>query len=208
MTPVTPAAASPAPKASRALFRFLRAHKVVAALAGTGIVAATAVAAVVMFSQDMVAATSTRTSPIVFSAGEDSAQLDALDFIGAADPAISASGAAATFTVYGIPGATSLSMGEVVDLQNPASSDAAAYQVVLSVSGTPASSLTEFKLSFYDDVGGVATLREWNLLTQPTLTAYTLSDGESWEFTVSSLKMTPAASGSQGAFTISAGMSA
>lgn len=195
----------PAPKT---LFRFFRAHKVLTALVATSVVAATAVIAAVVFAQDMVATPSTRTSPVVFTAGDDAAGLDALDFIGSSDPVISASGAAATFTVYGIPGATSLSLGEVVDLQNPASSDAADYAVTLSVSGTPAASLTAFELTFIDDVGGVATPRSWNLLTQPSLPAYTLSDGESWEFTVSSLKMTPAASGSQGALTISASMSA
>jgi hypothetical protein len=200
-----PSSGTPAPKTH---FRFFRAHKVLTALLGTSVVAATAVIAAVIFSQEMVATPSTRTSPVVFVAGDDAANLDALDFIGANDPAVSASGAAATFTVYGIPGATSLSLGEVVDLQNAASSDAAAYAVTLSVSGVPSASLLAFELTFSDDVDGVPTPRTWNLLTQPSLPAYTLSDGESWEFTVSSLKMTPAASGSQGAMTISASMSA
>jgi hypothetical protein len=185
-------------------FRFFRAHKLLTALVGGSVVAATAVLAAVLITQEMVATPNTRSSPVQFVAGDDAASLDALDFIGASDPVISASGAAATFTVYGIPGATSLSLGEVVDLQNPVSSDAADYKVTLSVSGAPSASLTAFTVTFVDDVDGILTPRSWDLLTQPALPQYTLDEGESWEFTVSSLKMSPTASGSQGALTIGA----
>lgn len=187
--------------------RFVRAHKVLTAFLGASIVAATAVVAAVLIQQDAVATPSTRSSPVVFAPGDDAASLDALDFIGASDPAISASGASATFTVYGIPGATSLSLGEVLDLQNPASSDGAAYKVVLSVSGSPAASLTDFDLTFVDDVDGVPTPRSWDLRSTSALPEYVLSDGESWELNVSSLTMSPTASGPQGALTLRATIS-
>lgn len=206
LPPSAPPVARPPspPLRPRRLGRFLRAHKILTGLGGVALVAATAVVAAVLIQQDIVATPSTRASPVVFVAGDDAASLDALDFIGPADPVISSSGAAATFTVYGIPGAASLSLGEVVELQNPVSSDAAAYKVTLSVSGTPASSLTAFNVTFLDDVGGVPTLRTWNLLGGTALPEYTLSDGEAWELTVSSLKMSPAASGPQGALTLRA----
>lgn len=179
----------------------MRLHKVTATLLALLVIGASVGIAVVVFSEALTATPNTRTAPVIFAQGDDAASLDALDFIGASDPVISASGAAASFTVYGIPGATALSLGEVVELQNPDTTDNTAYSVVLSVSGAPAATLTAFEITFIDDIDGTVT---WDLLGTPTLAAHTLDDAEIWEFTVSSLTMTAAASGSQGALTITA----
>lgn len=183
---------------------FLRRHKVASVFVLLLLMGTAVGIAAVVWSQAMTATPTTRTSPVVFAAGDDAASLDALDFLGSSEPVISASGAAASFTPYGIPGATALSLGEVVELQNADTADDTNYLVTLSVSGSPAATLTAFTITFLDDVSGTPTLRTWNLLTTPTFTQYTLSDGETWEFTVASLVMTAAASGSQGTLTISA----
>ena len=183
---------------------FIRRHKLVSALILLLLLGTAVGIAAVVWSQAMTATPTTRTSPIIFATGDDAASLDALDFLGTGEPVISASGAAASFTPYGIPGATALSLGEVVELQNADTADNQDYLVTLSVSGTPAATLTAFTITFLDDVAGTPTLRTWDLLGTPTFTQYTLSDGEIWEFTVASLVMTAAASGSQGTLTISA----
>lgn len=161
-------------------------------------------AAAVVFGQSFTATPTTRTSPVAFGNGDDVTSLDTLDFIDA--PTISASGASASITLYGIPGASSLALGEVLELVNADTADNTNYAVTLSVSGTPAATLTAFTITFSDDVSGTPTTRTWNLLTTPTLTTYTLSDAETWELNVSSLVMTSAASGSQGTLTITASM--
>ncbi|MEK6975959.1 MAG: hypothetical protein AABY18_06425 [Candidatus Thermoplasmatota archaeon] len=158
--------------------------------------------AVVVFSQPLVATPTAGTSPVVFGSGDDITSLDALNL--ADVPTVSTGGGSASITIYGIPGATALSLGEILELTNTDTSDDVAFSVALSVSGSPAASLTGFVITFSDDVSGTPTTRTWNLLTTPTLTTYTLSDAEVWEFTVSSLTMTAAATGSQGALTITA----
>lgn len=196
--------APPTTRARQPKRGFVRRHKALSAVVLLLLAGASVGIAAVVWSQAMTATPTTRTSPVAFAAGDDAASLDTLDFLGASEPVISASGATASFTPYGIPGATALSLGEVVELQNADTADNTDYLVTLSVSGSPAASLTAFTITFLDDVSGTPTLRTWNLLTTPTLTQYTLSDGETWEFTVASLTMTAAASGSQGALTISA----
>lgn len=182
----------------------MRTHKVLTSMVVLLLAGASAGVAAVVFNQSFTATPTTRTSPIAFAAGDDATSLVDLGFLDA--PTVSASGAAASIVPYGIPGATGLALGEVLELRNADTSDNTDYVVTLSVSGTPAGSLTGFVITFYDDVAGTPTLRTWNLLTTPTLTAYTLGDGETWEFTISSLLMSAAASGSQGALTISASM--
>lgn len=199
-----PAQATPLQPSTPAGKRRGRRYVLLAILAFLSLMGIAAGIAAVVWSQALTTVPSTRTSPIIFATGDDAASLDTLDFLGAGEPVISASGAAASFTPYGIPGATALSLGEVVELQNPDTADNTNYLVTLSVSGTPAASLTAFTITFLDDVSGTPTLRTWNLLTTPTFTQYTLSDAETWEFTVASLVMTAAASGSQGTLTISA----
>lgn len=193
-------AATPAPPRAR---RFFRRHKLLATFLALMLLGAAVGIAVVLWSQDLTATPNTRTSPVVFAAGDDADDLDALDFIGASDPVVSANGAAASFTPFGIPGATSLSLGEVVELRNADTADDQDYGITLSVSGTPAATLTAFTVSFVDDTAGTVT---WDLLAGSPVGPYTLDDGETWEFTVSSLKMTALASGSQGALTLSASM--
>lgn len=217
--PSSPPALVPAPIAARMpaarpgvptkrwgarLLDWMTAHRILTLALAAMVMAAGIGAAAVVFGQSFTATPTTRTSPVVFASGDDATSLDTLDFIDA--PTISASGASASLTLYGIPGASSLSLGEVLELQNADTADNTDYAVTLSVSGTPAVSLTAFTITFSDDVSGTPTTRTWNLLTTPTLTTYTLADGESWELNVSSLVMTAAASGSQGTLTISASM--
>lgn len=178
---------------------WLGAHKVLSSVVVVLLVTASVAIAAVVWSQSFAATPTTRTSPVVFAAGDDITSLDSLDFVDA--PTIGASGASASITIYGIPGASALSLGEILELQNTDTADNTDYAVTLSVSGTPAVTMTAFTVTFVDDVDGTVT---WNLLTTPTLAAHTLDDAESWEINVSSLVMTAAATGSQGALTISA----
>jgi hypothetical protein len=186
------------------LFGWMTAQKALTAMVALLVASATVGIAAVVFGQSFTATPTTRTSPVAFASGDDITSLDTLDFADA--PVIGASGATASITIYGIPGATSLALGEILELVNADTADNTNYAVTLSVSGSPAATLTGFTITFLDDVSGTPTLRTWNLLTTPTLTTYTLSDAETWEFTVSSLVMTAAASGSQGALTITASM--
>lgn len=196
-----PAAARPVRAGLQA---WVAGHKALTTVIALLVVTAGVGIAAVVFGQSFTATPTTRTSPIAFASGDDVSSLDTLDFVDA--PTIGASGATASITVYGIPGASSLQLGEVLELVNADTADNQAYDVTLSVSGTPAVTLTAFTITFVDDVSGTPTTRTWNLLTTPTLTTYTLSDAETWEFNISSLVMTAAASGSQGALTISASM--
>lgn len=175
------------------------AHKVLLSAMTVVLVTASVAIAAVVWSQGFTATPTTRTSPVVFSAGTDASALDTLDFIDA--PTISANGASASITVYGIPGASALSLGKVLKITNTDTADNTAYAVTLSVSGTPEVTMTAFTVRFVDDIDGTVS---WNLLTTPTLAAHTLDDAETWEIDINSLVMTAAASGSQGALTISA----
>lgn len=178
------------------------AHKALTALVAILLVGATIGIALVIISQPFVATPTAGSSPVCFASGDDISSLVGLGLSNT--PSIVTGCGSASITIYGIPGATSLSLGEILELDNADTADNAAFTVSLSVSGSPAASLTGFTLTFLDDVSGTPTLRTWNLLTTPTLTTYTLSDGETWEFTVSSLLMSAAATGSQGALTITA----
>lgn len=178
---------------------WLGAHKVLASVITMVLVTASVAIAAVVWSQSFSATPNTRTSPVTFAAGTDATTLATLGFIDA--PVIGASGATASITLYGIPGASSLSLGKVLKVQNPDTSDNTDYAVTLSVSGSPAVTLTAFTVTFVDDIDGTVT---WNLLTTPSLSAHTLNDAETWDITVSSLVESAAASGSQGALTISA----
>lgn len=179
---------------------WLRAHKILTSVVALLLATATVGLAAVVFGQSFTATPTTRTSPIAFASGDDITNLDLLDFVDA--PVIGASGATASITLYGIPGASSLALGEVLELVNADTADNQDYAVTLTVSGSPAASLTGFTITF-DDSG---TLRTWNLLTTPSLGPFTLSDGETWEFNVASLLMSAVASGSQGVLTIAASM--
>lgn len=181
---------------------FVRGHKIATAAIAGLLLFATVGIALVVFSQPFVATPTAGTSPVAFSSGDDITSLVSLGM--AATPTIATGGGSASITIYGIPGATALSLGEILELTNTDTADNADFTVALSVAGTPAVTLTAFTLTFLDDVGGTPTLRTWDLLTTPTLTTYTISDAEVWEFTVSSLTMTSAATGSQGALTITA----
>lgn len=196
----------PAPKPGarprRGILQFLGAHKIATTLVALLLVTASVGVALVVFGQQFIATPTAGTSPVPFSAGDDITSLVNLGL--ATAPVISAGGASASITIYGIPGASALSLGEILELTNTDTADNADFTVSLSVSGTPAASLTGFTITFLDDVSGTPTLRTWNLLTTPTLTTYTLSDGEVWELNISSLTMTAAATGSQGALTITA----
>ncbi len=180
----------------------MRAHKVATALVALLLLGAGVGIAVVVFSQPFVATPTAGTSPVAFGSGDDITTLVSLGL--AATPTIATGGGSASITIYGIPGATALSLGEILELTNTDTADNTAFTVSLAVAGSPAATLTGFTMTFLDDVSGTPTLRTWDLLTTPTLTTYTLSDAEVWEFTVSSLTMTAAASGSQGALTITA----
>lgn len=190
--------------AKRGVASWIGGHKVLTSLVVLLVAGASVGIAAVIFGQSFTATPTTRSSPVAFAAGDDATSLVDLGFLDA--PVIGASGATAAIVPYGIPGATSLVLGEVLELRNADTSDDTDYVVTLSVAGTPAASLTGFVITFYDDVAGTPTLRTWNLLSTPSLTSYTLADGETWEFTVSSLLMSAVASGSQGALTISASM--
>lgn len=202
-TPLTAKARPPPrPSGKRGVWGFMRAHKVATAAISLLLISATVGLALVVFSEQLVATPTAGTSPVPFSSGDDITNLVNLGL--ATSPVITAGGASASITIYGIPGASALSLGEILELTNTDTADNTDFTVSLSVAGTPAASLTGFTLTFLDDVSGTPTLRTWNLLTTPTLTTYTLSDGEVWEFNVSSLTMTAAATGSQGALTITA----
>lgn len=190
------------PRTRRGPLTWMRFHKTATLLLALLVLGATAGIAAIVFSQALVATPMAGTSPVVFASGDDITSLVSLGL--AATPTITSGGGSASITLYGIPGASALSLGEILELTNTDTADNTAFTVSLSVSGSPAASLTGFTITFLDDVSGTPTLRTWDLLTTPTLTTYTLSDGETWEFNVSSLTMTAAASGSQGALTITA----
>ena len=182
------------------VFGWIGAHKVLTTVVALLVATASVGIAAVVFGQSFTATPTTRTSPVAFAAGDDVTDLDLLDFIDA--PVIGASGATASITLYGIPGASSLSLGEVLELRNADTADNQDYAVTLTVSGTPAATLLDFVIEF-DDAGSPVS---WDLLADPSIGPLTLADGETWEFDVVSLLMTALASGSQGVLTISASM--
>jgi hypothetical protein len=195
----TPPPIRPAqPAARRGFLRFLRAHKVVAALVILALIGASVGVATLIIRQDFTATPAAHAPPVVFAAGDDAASLVTYGF--ASTPTISASGAAASMTIYGVPGATSVSLGEILELQNNEASGGQAYAITLSTTALPAG-VTSIVLSFSDDVAGTPTARAWNLATTPTFTQYTLSPEEIWEF--SAVIVMPA-SGALSAITISA----
>jgi hypothetical protein len=152
--------------------------------------------ATLIIRQDFVATPAAHAAPVVFSAGDDAAGLVTVGYASA--PSIPASGASASMTIYGVPGATSVSLGEILKLQNTASSGGQAYNVTLSSTALPAG-VTSLVLSFSDDVSGTPTARAWSVGgSSPT---YRISAQEMWEF--SAVIVMPA-TGSLSAITISA----
>ena len=190
-TPMTP----PAPSGIRRSRRgtFLLTLLVAALVAAAGMAVATLVV-----QQSFSVTPASHAPPVVFATGDDAATLVTQGWL--SGPTITASGASASVTLYGVPGALSVSLGDVLELQNTESLGGTAYTVTLSTSSLPAG-VSSIVLSFSDDVSGTPTARSWNLATTPTFTAYTLSPQEIWE--LSAVLVMPA-SGALSAITISA----
>ncbi len=207
-TPPTPPAPAPAPAATpsarppppkrQGLGRWIASHKVLATAIALLMVSATVGIATVIINQPIVATPTAGSSPVCFAAGDDIASLVALGL--AATPSVSTGCGSVTITIYGIPGATALQLGEILKLSNADTADNVDFAVTLAATGSPSVTLTSFTMTF-DDNGNTRTLDVENL---GSAGPYTLSDGETWEFNVNSLVMTAAAAGSQGALTITA----
>lgn len=193
-----PAAAARLPPKHAGLGRWITSHKILATL----VALLTAVAAVgfatVVIQQPAVATPTAGSSPVCFASGDDITALVGLGL--AAAPSVSSGCGSVTITIYGIPGASALQLGEILELTNADTADNVDFSVTLQASGSPAATLSAFTMTF-DDNGNTRTLDVENL---GSAGPYTLSDGETWEFNVNSLVMTAAAAGSQGALTITA----
>lgn len=195
--PASPPQAAPAPH-RKGLGRWVASHKVLASLIAMLMVAATVGLATVIVTQPIVATPTAGSSPVCFAAGDDITSLVSLGL--AASPSVSTGCGSVTITLYGIPGATALQLGEILELTNANTADDIDFSVTLAATGSPAVTLSAFTMTF-DDNGNTRSLDVKNL---GSAGPYTLSDGETWEFNVNSLVMTAAAAGSQGALTITA----
>lgn len=187
----------PSPPPDRRRFLpFLRAHKAASVLVALALLGASVGVATLLIRQDITATPAAHASPVVFAAGSDAASLDTLGYLD--NLVIPASGASASLTIYGVPGATSVSLGKVLNLESNEASGGPAYDVTLSSTALPAG-VTSLVLSFVDDVGGTPTPRTWTVgASTPT---YELAAEEVWEF--SAVLVMPA-SGALSAITISA----
>lgn len=173
-----------------------RRGKVLLSLLVAALVAATGMAvATLVVQQSFTVTPAAHAPPVVFSAGDDAATLVTQGWL--AGPTITASGATASLTMYGVPGALQVSLGEVIKLTNSESLGGTSYAVTLSSSSLPAG-VTNIILSFTDG----ATPRTWNFANDGlSFGPYTMSPTEVWE--LSAIIVMPA-SGALSAITISA----
>jgi hypothetical protein len=176
--------------------RKTRGPTILLSLLVAGIVTAASVAVATLVIQEAFTATpASHAPPVVFSAGDDASSLVTQGWL--VGPTITASGAAASVTLYGVPGAISVSLGEIMELTNSEAAGGTSYLVTLSSSALPAG-VTSMTLSFLDG----ATLRTWNLAgAGGSFTQYTMSPEEVWE--LSAVLVMPA-SGALSAITITA----
>ena len=187
-------AAAPAPRKKR------RAGPPLLALLVAALVTAATVAVATLIIQESASVTpAAHAPPVAFSAGDDAAALVAAGW--AVGPTITASGASASMTIYGVPGAVSVSLGAILELANSEAVGGTSYLVTLTSSALPAG-VTSLALGFTDAGADPTGAQTWNLAAGGgSFTQLKMSPQEAWE--LSAVLVMPAA-GALSAITITA----
>ena len=161
------------------LFGLLGAHKAMAIAIGLLLAGATVAVGLAIISTPVTVTPAARAgaAPVVFADGDDVTGLLDYDFI--TDPTIGTGGISASFTVKGIPGATSVTAAKALKVTNTDDANNDAFTVTFTPA-TTVSGVTSLQMTFLDD----AVLRTIDLLSATEQGPYTLSDNEVWDINV------------------------
>lgn len=188
LTRLLPVAPAPAPP-RRSWFK---AHKVTVVLLSLLVLGATVGLAALLIRQDVTTTTSASNAVLKFQNGPDYASINVAGF---ATLSIPASGSSATFGLTGVSGAALTTLGDVLSINNTASSQN--YTVTLTRSAAPNAAITSFVITVKD---GASTLAAWDAVGTPSSGSFTHVAGRVLNVTVALTIADGTAAGSVGSF--------
>ncbi len=160
--PPRPLAVHPARRRQSGFLGWLRLHQVTAAMVGGLLVMSAAVGAALALQQNTIVNPSAAT-PITFELGTDYTSINAAGF---ATITLGTSKTSATLAVAGVPGAASVSLGNVMQVKNNLASS---FSITVTRSAAPPAALSGFTMTFKDSVTA-ATVATWNVASTASAT--------------------------------------
>jgi hypothetical protein len=194
--PARPAPGQPPPhlRASGSLAAWGLRHKVLSTMmvATLVLVAGTGVATLI-FTQNVVT-TTTAAAPVIFQNGADYAGINAKAF---ATLTFGTTATSATLAISGVPGAASVSLTNVLKLDNTDASHS--YSVTLSRSAAPNAAITSFQVTVKN---GATTLATWDAASAASSSAFTIPASTALDISIVTVITDGTALASLGSFTI------
>lgn len=177
--PARPARRLASQAARPGLLGWMSTHKVIAVAIGLLLAGATVAVGLAIINTPVTVTPAARAGapPVVFADGDDVTGLLDYDFI--TDPTIGTGGISASFTVKGIPGATSVTAAKALKVTNTDDANNDGFSVTFTPATTVAG-VTTLQMTFLDD----AVLRTIDLLSATEQGPYTLSDNEVWDINI------------------------
>ncbi len=151
-----------------------------------------AVTAALTIRQDVTTNPSAVAPDVVFQSGTDYAGINTAGF---ATLTLGTSGASATLALSGVPGAASVSLGNVMKLNNQDATQA--YTVTLARSTTLDTDITSFVVTIKN---GASTLLTWDAATTATSSSFTAPAATALDISISLVIADGVAAGAQGSF--------
>lgn len=173
---------------------WMRAHKVAAVSLWTLLSVAVAAVAVVTILQNVTTQPSAKAPLVVFQNGADYTSINAAGF---ATLTLGTSGASATLALSGVSGAASVSLGNVLKLNNQDATHPEA--VTLIRSAAPNAAITSFLVTVKN---GASTLATWDAATTASSSAFTLPISTALDISVTVVITDGTAAGALGSFSM------
>jgi hypothetical protein len=171
---------------------WMRLHKVAALSITTLLVVAVAAAAVLAILQNVTTNPSAKAPLVVFQNGADYTTINAAGF---ATVTLGSSGASATLALSGVSGAASVTLGNVLKLNNQ---DATHPETVTLVrSATPNAAITQFLVTVKN---GATTLVSWDAVTSASSSSFTLPVSTAADINITLVITDGTAAGALGSF--------
>lgn len=171
---------------------WLASHKAIVALLALAVIGATVGLAALLIRQDVATSPSATNAVIKFQNGNDYTSINVAGF---ASLSIPASGSSATMALTGVSGAALTTLGDVLAINNTASTQN--YTVTLTRSTTLNGAITSFTVTVKD---GASTLVTWDAVSAASSIGFTHVAGRVLNVTVAMTITDGTAPGSLGSF--------
>lgn len=165
----------------------------IALMVFTGVAVAT-----LLIRQDITTNPAAKAPDVIFQSGTDYATINAAGY---ATLTVGSSGTSATLALSGVPGAALVSLGNVLKINNQASSTA--YTLTLARSATPNAAINDFTVTVKS---GATTIATWNAVSAAQSSGISLPAATVYDISIQVGVVDGTAAGSLGSFTIQASL--